>query len=197
MTTRSALSLLALSAALVLSVGAGGCSTSPARAEAATFDASVRTLLPDVLKIGEALAADRTDGVAEAAGRIAAKATGLDTATAPAKHAEHYKAIPAKVKDAAARLAAAKDVEAMRAALKELSRPLAMWVGMSGDKTCNVAYCGMAGSSWLQKGKDIRNPYFGAKMLHCGEIVGGPDAPKKEAPKGKPAGDGHDHKHGH
>jgi len=28
------------------------------------------------------------------------------------------------------------------------------------------------GASWLQVGKSIRNPYYGAAMLKCGEIVG-------------------------
>jgi hypothetical protein len=26
------------------------------------------------------------------------------------------------------------------------------------------------GASWLQRSKEIRNPYFGARMLRCGEI---------------------------
>ena len=37
-----------------------------------------------------------------------------------------------------------------------------------------LAYCPMAfgnkGGYWLQKQKEIHNPYFGAKMLKCGEI---------------------------
>jgi hypothetical protein len=28
----------------------------------------------------------------------------------------------------------------------------------------------MAGRSWLQKDPKIRNPYYGAKMLECGEF---------------------------
>jgi Cu(I)/Ag(I) efflux system membrane fusion protein len=35
-------------------------------------------------------------------------------------------------------------------------------------------YCSMAfgnkGAAWLQPGDQIRNPYFGRKMLRCGEI---------------------------
>lgn len=39
------------------------------------------------------------------------------------------------------------------------------------------AYCPMAGKDgkgafWLQRGKEVRNPYFGASMLACGEIKG-------------------------
>lgn len=37
------------------------------------------------------------------------------------------------------------------------------------------AYCPMAregeGASWLQPDSELRNPYFGAMMLRCGDIV--------------------------
>ncbi len=43
-----------------------------------------------------------------------------------------------------------------------------------GDLKFNEAYCPMAfgnkGAYWLQKENQIANPYFGAKMLRCGEI---------------------------
>lgn len=42
------------------------------------------------------------------------------------------------------------------------------------DKTLYLIFCSMAfdnkGGYWLQDSKDIRNPYFGAKMIKCGEI---------------------------
>lgn len=41
--------------------------------------------------------------------------------------------------------------------------------------TVNVAYCPMAfnnkGAYWLADNKEIRNPYFGEKMLKCGSIT--------------------------
>jgi Cu(I)/Ag(I) efflux system membrane fusion protein len=33
-----------------------------------------------------------------------------------------------------------------------------------------VAYCPMVKRSWVQKEETIRNPYFGASMLSCGEF---------------------------
>jgi hypothetical protein len=33
-----------------------------------------------------------------------------------------------------------------------------------------VAYCSMSGKSWLQKGKEILNPYYGTAMASCGEF---------------------------
>jgi len=42
------------------------------------------------------------------------------------------------------------------------------------DTTLYLIFCSMAfnnkGGYWLQDSKEINNPYFGAKMLKCGEI---------------------------
>ena len=48
------------------------------------------------------------------------------------------------------------------------------------SETVYLQHCPMAddnnGASWLSKEKEIRNPYFGARMLKCGsveEVIGG------------------------
>ncbi len=51
---------------------------------------------------------------------------------------------------------------------------LAKIFGQIGDLKFKEAYCPMAfdnqGAFWLQKNEQIANPYYGAKMLRCGEI---------------------------
>lgn len=143
----------------------------------AAFDASMKGLVPDYLVVSQALAADETEGVAAAAARLMQKAAKLDASTVSGEHAAHYQGVPRKLQAAAGKLAAATEIKAMRLALKEASRPIAMWAEMSKQTDLNVAFCSMAGGSWLQKGKEIHNPYYGAKMLHCGEVVAGPDKP--------------------
>lgn len=48
--------------------------------------------------------------------------------------------------------------------------------GHSGEDTFYESYCPMAfnnkGAYWLAKDKQINNPFFGAKMLSCGEVKG-------------------------
>jgi len=34
-----------------------------------------------------------------------------------------------------------------------------------------VVHCSMAKGSWLQADRSVANPYYGASMLTCGEIV--------------------------
>ncbi len=41
---------------------------------------------------------------------------------------------------------------------------------MAGKWICPMAFDNK-GADWLQMDEDIRNPYFGASMLKCGEVV--------------------------
>ena len=68
------------------------------------------------------------------------------------------------------------DIEAQRKAFSDLSNNLykgAKAFGL-GDKEAFYAYCPMAfnneGAYWLSDEQQIRNPYFGDKMLTCGEV---------------------------
>ncbi|NQT25472.1 efflux RND transporter periplasmic adaptor subunit [candidate division KSB1 bacterium] len=69
------------------------------------------------------------------------------------------------------------DIEATRAAFNKISAQIIKTektFGHSGANTVHRAYCSMAfdntGAEWLQTDSTISNPYFGSKMLRCGEI---------------------------
>ena len=163
--------IIIAAAALTLLLPAG------ASADTAKFDAAMQPLMAPYYKIHAALAGDTDKGV-KAAAKELAKMAGKVKAVAKkvkGKHAEHYKGLPDKIQQAAKRVAAAKDLKAQREAFKKLSQPLAMWVTMSKPAGVNVVFCSMAKGSWLQKDKTIANPYYGASMLRCGEIVSGKD----------------------
>ena len=140
-----------------------------------SFDKAMAKLLGPYGEIHRALAADKTQGVTKAAERIAKGIRGLK-ASAKAikgKHAKHYAALPAKLRKAAKTLIAAKGIKAQREAFKALSRPMALWATLSKPAGVNVVFCSMAKGSWLQTKKVIANPYYGASMLRCGQIIGG------------------------
>jgi len=160
-----------LAVALIWSASMGTARAADARD---AFDATMNKALIPYLRITTALAADKTDGVVDNAKTIAALAATLDASGIAGEHAVHYQSIAAKLGPAAAKLAQAANIEAMRNALKDLSQPMAMWQHHAQPQNVNVAYCSMTKASWLQEGADIRNPYYGAAMLTCGEIVDGP-----------------------
>lgn len=175
--TKTIASFAMLAFAMVLSQAA------TAWAGSQKFDQQMQAILEQYLKIPKALAADKTEGVVEAAKKMESLANKLDAASVSGEHAMHYSKIPASLKTAARQLKNTKTIKAMRASLKELSKPMAMWVTMSKPKGVSVAYCSMAPGSWLQQGTTIANPYYGAKMLRCGEIVAGEGTAKTQQHK--------------
>ncbi len=154
---------------------AAGCGVAGARADAAKFDAAMQPLLAQYLKIHAALASDTLKGVPQAAQKIALQAARLDPRAISGAHAAHYGALPQKIRDAALAVLKAPDLAACREAFKRLSQPMAMWATLSKPAGVNVVFCSMAPGSWLQQEKTIANPYYGASMLRCGEIVEGAD----------------------
>ena len=76
----------------------------------------------------------------------------------------------------ASKITAASDIEAQRAAYETLSNNMTALIKKEGLSSGElyVAHCPMAfddkGASWISGSKEIRNPYFGEKMLTCGEI---------------------------
>lgn len=68
------------------------------------------------------------------------------------------------------------DIEAQRVAFSKLTEPMYKVIkayGLGGS-TAYYEYCPMAfndkGGYWLSDNAAIRNPYFGDKMLKCGEV---------------------------
>jgi Protein of unknown function (DUF3347) len=76
----------------------------------------------------------------------------------------------------AAQITAASNIEAQRTAYSKLSNEMITLLKKSGLSSGElyVDFCPMAlndkGASWISSNKEIRNPYFGEKMLECGEV---------------------------
>jgi len=62
------------------------------------------------------------------------------------------------------------DVKMQRSHFDQLSQNVYTYVKKSGQKSGTIykQYCPMANAIWLAGEKEINNPYFGDKMLHCG-----------------------------
>ncbi|MEL6976932.1 MAG: efflux RND transporter periplasmic adaptor subunit [Bacteroidota bacterium] len=88
------------------------------------------------------------------------------------KHINHTK-LPSLIQT----LVAAKDLEGQRKAFKPFSKDFLAFVKQQDglEETLYVQYCPMAdnnrGGFWLSLQEEIRNPYFGDKMLICGKVT--------------------------
>ena len=123
-------------------------------------------ILTDYLTIQEALAADRSEGVAKAGARIKKLAGDLE-----AGESDDTKLKPELI-SAAGKLEAAEGIEAARAAFKELSSVVTRWASTAKPEDVSVMYCPMAQARWVQRGSEVANPYYGSSMLTCGYAVG-------------------------
>jgi Protein of unknown function (DUF3347) len=135
------------------------------------FDSKMNEIAGKYLQIQEILVADKTDGVQRNAAEISNLAKDLNVSKVLEEHKMHFENLQENISMNAKKLSQAKDIEAMRTVFKELSKPMAMWTSMMMPAGINVAYCSMAPGSWLQKGEEIMNPYYGSAMPHCGEFV--------------------------
>ncbi|SRX55062.1 DUF3347 domain-containing protein [Aequorivita sp. CIP111184] len=65
------------------------------------------------------------------------------------------------------------DIGHQREHFKILSKDVTDMVAITGtENTLYQLFCPMydGGSAWLSKSKEIKNPYYGSKMLDCGEV---------------------------
>lgn len=93
--------------------------------------------------------------------------------------------------------APATTIDEARSRFEQLSRGVVQVerrFGHHGSDAWHLAYCPMAfeneGAEWMQRGEEIDNPYFGASMLRCGEVLES-FAPLNAA-SGSVGGHGHD-----
>ena len=95
--------------------------------------------------------------------------------TAAANMAEGFGSDRADLKKTARVMAESNDLETQRAAFYEFTKMAESLFknGLSGG-TIYLQYCPMAfdntGATWFSDTKEIRNPYFGEKMLKCGKV---------------------------
>ncbi|MEP0841884.1 MAG: efflux RND transporter periplasmic adaptor subunit [Phycisphaerae bacterium] len=156
---------------------------SPSRYVAgAPYHRHVAPVLEGYLELVKALAADDAGATAAAIGQVrhslkAAVPHGLEGDGAEAFRRQ-MAALEAGLPPAAATVAQARgQLPALTQALTDYLKTF----GHDRSEPLVEAFCPMAfdnkGGRWLQAARDIRNPYFGEKMLRCGEIQGliGPD----------------------
>ena len=121
---------------------------------------ATRNIVASYLQIQMALAADKMDGVKAAADAISKQAQSMGTAGEP-------------VARAAKAVAAARDLNAARTAFGPLSDAVIAaakaedWKDVAG---VSIGYCSMVNKSWIQKGSQVSNPYYGSQMLTCGDL---------------------------
>ncbi len=122
---------------------------------------AMKAIVGSYLEIQGRLSVDKLDGIKPAARAIGEQAARMGTAEGAA------------ILKAATAMEGAADLKAAREAFSGLSDAVIAAGNAEGWKDLpdlRVAYCPMVKKSWIQKDDTIKNPYYGASMLTCGEI---------------------------
>lgn len=157
---------------VVAMIGFGAVTTSAiADSQSGELDTKMPSILAQYLTIQAALAQDSLEGVESAAKTIGTEAASIDVDGITGEHSERYRKVPPALVAASNELTKAKTIEDAREVFKRLSSPMTMWATMAAPANVDVVYCAMANASWLQAPGAVKNPYYGADMLGCGEVV--------------------------
>ena len=141
----------------------------------AAYHAGARSVLQAYFELVARLAADDAPGAHAAIREIRAGLADMRPEGLPDDAAEMFRAAVETIR--ASLLPDDADIEAVRERLPQVTRAVEDYLQRFGHdlpESVREAYCSMAfndtGAAWLQAGDQIRNPYFGRRMLRCGEI---------------------------
>jgi len=135
-------------------------------------DAKAEAILSDYFNLKDALVGDDAKKAAQAGSKLEASLKAFEKSSYTAaeqkeladimddaiEHAEHIVKSP---------------IDHQREHFKTLSKDITDLVAITGTKsTLYEQFCPMydKGSAWLSASNEVRNPYYGSKMLKCGKV---------------------------
>ncbi|WP_010136800.1 DUF3347 domain-containing protein [Ochrovirga pacifica] len=136
-------------------------------------DVKTEAILSDYLSLKDALVADDSKKSAQNGSKLAASLKAFDTSSYTA---EQQKELADIIEDATehAEHITKSAIGHQREHFKTLSKDIIDMVAISGTTSkLYEQFCPMYGdgSTWLSLSKDVKNPYYGSKMLKCGSVI--------------------------
>ena len=136
---------------------------------------AVSGMLTNYLTLKDALVEANAEKAAKAAREMSDAIAKVPANKLPEEQQQFYKAHAQEVRQQAEAITSSTDMEAQRAKLNDLTQHVYALAKAYGGTTTELylQHCPMArnneGGYWLSSMEAIRNPYFGDKMLKCGE----------------------------
>ncbi|MEM1405156.1 MAG: efflux RND transporter periplasmic adaptor subunit [Bacteroidota bacterium] len=138
---------------------------------------ALQPLFTDYLKVKDALVNDNLSEAQEAAIQFKSDLDKINMSLFTGQSHQVWMEYSSQAKQSIQHAAHFQDIKEMRKAFQSLSNAM---IGLAKafdpiDETMYIQHCPMAdsnkGADWLSLSNEIRNPYFGADMLTCGEVT--------------------------
>lgn len=136
------------------------------------MDAGAKQVVADYMTLKDALVADKKDEAASAGKSLESTLNGFDVSSYTAEQQKDLKDIITDAKEHAEHIGKS-EMDHQREHFKTLSKDITDLVAITGtESTLYQQFCPMydGGSAWLSMEKEVYNPYYGSKMLHCGKV---------------------------
>ena len=135
-------------------------------------DAKAEAILSDYFNLKDALVGDDTKKAARAGTQLVASLKAFDMGSYTKEEQEELTDIIEDATEHAEHIAKS-ELDHQREHFKTLSKDITDMIVITG--TANTLYqqfCPMydKGSAWLSTSEEVRNPYYGSKMLKCGSV---------------------------
>lgn len=133
---------------------------------------NAKQVLADYMILKNALVADNKDEAAKAGKKLESTLNGFDVSSYTAEQQKELKDIIVDAKEHAEHIGKS-EIAHQREHFKTLSKDMVDMVAITGtDGKMYQMHCPMydGGSPWLSMEKEVKNPYYGSKMMGCGKM---------------------------
>lgn len=131
----------------------------------------VQSVLASYLKVKDALVKSDAQKTAEYASELMAAVYATDVAKLSAAESKSFRSEKETLLKFSDKIAKEKNIEKQRSAFASLS--VSLWKVIKTSETTGklyYQYCPMKKSYWISAEENIKNPYYGSKMLTCGSV---------------------------
>lgn len=131
-----------------------------------------KQVLADYMAVKDALVATDKDAAAQAGKKMESALRGLNISSYTAEQQKELKDIVADAVEHAEHIGKS-EMDHQREHFKTLSKDMVDMVAITGTGgKMYQMYCPMydGGSPWLSMEKEVKNPYYGSKMMSCGKM---------------------------
>ncbi|MGY8913609.1 MAG: DUF3347 domain-containing protein [Flavobacteriales bacterium] len=135
-------------------------------------NSDAKQVLADYMMLKDALVSTNKEDAAKAGMKLESTLNGFDVSSYTSEEQTELKDIIADAKEHAEHIGKS-EMEHQREHFKTLSKDIMDMVAITGtENTLYQQFCPMydGGSAWLSMEKEIKNPYYGSKMMACGKV---------------------------